>query len=143
MRRRPAATCAGGPTHLAVPHRGILDATQFGAHCPQQAGAFGSAAGTAEDCLFLNVATPTSGFGLKPGMVWVHGAARQPGESDDYDPTRLVEQGDVIVVTINYRLGELGFLAPPALTAESPHHASGNYGLMDQQEAIKWVRNNI
>src|ERR1043166_3269547 len=62
---------------------------------------------------------------------------------NDYDATRLVEQGDVIVVTINYRLGALGFLAHPALTAESPDHASGNYGLLDQQAALHWVRRNI
>jgi para-nitrobenzyl esterase len=82
-------------------------------------------------------------FGLRPVMVWIHGGALVTGESDDYDATRLVEQGNVIVVTINYRLGELGFLAHPALTAESPDHASGNYGLMDQQEALRWVRRNI
>jgi para-nitrobenzyl esterase len=82
-------------------------------------------------------------FGLRPVMVWIHGGALVTGESDDYDAARLVEQGDVIVVTINYRLGALGFTAHPALTAESPDHASGNYGLMDQQEALRWVRRNI
>ena len=76
-------------------------------------------------------------------MVWIHGGALVTGESDDYDATRLVDQGGVIVVTINYRLGELGFLAHPALTAESPDHASGNYGLLDQQEALRWVRRNV
>jgi para-nitrobenzyl esterase len=76
-------------------------------------------------------------------MVWIHGGALVTGESNDYDPTRLVEQGDVVVVTINYRLGALGFTAHPALTAESPDHASGNFGLMDQQEALRWVRRNI
>jgi para-nitrobenzyl esterase len=83
------------------------------------------------------------GLGLRPVMVWIHGGALVTGESNDYDPTRLVEQGDVIVVTINYRLGALGFLAHPALTAESPDHASGNYGLMDQQAALRWVQRNI
>ena len=83
------------------------------------------------------------GFGLRPVMVWIHGGALVTGESNDYDPTRLVEQGGVIVVTINYRLGALGFLAHPALTAESPDHASGNYGLMDQQAALHWVQRNI
>jgi para-nitrobenzyl esterase len=76
-------------------------------------------------------------------MVWIHGGGFAAGESDDYDATRLVEQGDVIVVTVNYRLGALGFLAHPALTAESAVHASGNYGLMDQQEALRWVQRNI
>jgi para-nitrobenzyl esterase len=76
-------------------------------------------------------------------MVWIHGGGLTAGESNDYDATGLVEQGDVIVVTINYRLGALGFTAHPALTAESPDHASGNYGLMDQQEALRWVGRNI
>ena len=76
-------------------------------------------------------------------MVWIHGGALVTGASDTFDPTRLVTQGDVIVVTINYRLGQLGFMAHPALTAESPAHASGNYGLMDQAEAMRWVQRNI
>ena len=75
-------------------------------------------------------------------MFWIHGGALSVGESDDYDPTRLVQQGRV-VVTINYRLGWLGFLAHPALTAESPNHASGDYGFMDQQAALRWVKRNI
>jgi para-nitrobenzyl esterase len=131
--------------------RTVLDTTKFGSHCPQLAGAFGQASG-AEDCLFLNVFTPSGrgdgrddrgAFGLHPVMVWIHGGALVTGESDDYDATRLVEQGNVIVVTINYRLGALGFTAHPALTAESPDHASGNFGLLDQQEALRWVRRNI
>ena len=152
------------PPQRAERHHGILDATKFAAHCPQPAGSFGQAS-TTEDCLFLNVWAPNRrgdddrddrrgdrdgdddhdhfDFGLRPVMVWIHGGALVTGESDDYDATRLVEQGNVIVVTINYRLGELGFLAHPALTAESPDHASGNYGLMDQQEALRWVHRNI
>ena len=146
------------PPERAARWRGVRDATQFGNHCPQVAGAFGQGSG-AEDCLFLNVFAPGSrrghggdrdgedrdhdDFGLRPVMVWIHGGALVTGESDDYDATRLVDQGDVIVVTINYRLGALGFLAHPALTAESPDHASGNYGLMDQQAALRWVRRNI
>jgi para-nitrobenzyl esterase len=120
----------------------ILDATKFANHCPQIAGPFGVGSVT-EDCLYLNVYTPRDGGDLKPVMVWIHGGALVTGESDDYDATRLVDQGDVIVVTINYRLGALGFLAHPALTAESPDHASGNYGLMDQAEALRWVQRNI
>ena len=75
-------------------------------------------------------------------MVWLHGGGLTVGESDDYDPTRLVKQG-VIVVTVNYRLGYLGFLAHPALSAESGGQGSGNYGLMDQQAALRWVQRNI
>jgi para-nitrobenzyl esterase len=76
-------------------------------------------------------------------MVWIHGGSLTAGESDDFDASGLAAMGDVIVVTINYRLGALGFLAHPALTAESPDHASGNYGIMDQQFALKWVQQNI
>lgn len=145
------------PPQRPARRHGLLDATQFANHCPQIAGPFGQGS-TTEDCLFLNVFAPNpfhvrgrsdddggdrrGGFG-RAVMVWIHGGAMITGESDDYDPTRLVEQGNVIVVTINYRLGALGFLAHPALTAESPDHASGNYGLMDQQEALRWVQRNI
>lgn len=121
----------------------VRDATQFASHCAQLAGPFGRATGD-EDCLFLNVYTPNDHrLQLRPVMVWIHGGALVTGESDDYDATRMVDQGDVIVVTINYRLGGLGFTAHPALTAESAHHASGNYGLLDQQEALRWVQRNI
>ncbi len=128
---------------------GVRDASAYGNHCPQVSSPFGLAS-TSEDCLFLNVFTPARGADregededeLLPVMVWIHGGALLLGESDDYDPVRLVEQG-VVVVTLNYRLGVLGFLAHPALTAESPDHASGNYGLMDQQAALRWVQRNI
>jgi para-nitrobenzyl esterase len=117
------------------------DASAFGTHCPQPDTAFGRAANSAEDCLFLNVFKPKSGSGPFPVMVWIHGGAFWTGESEDYDPTRLVEQG-VVVVTLNYRLGALGFLAHPALTAEGGG-SSGDYGLMDQQAALQWVQANI
>lgn len=124
---------------------GIQDATQFANHCPQPSSPFGVASLT-EDCLFLNVFTPVRGHGDGPSghlpvMVWFHGGALVVGESDDYNPERLVEQG-VIVVTVNYRLGALGFLAHPALSAEAGG-ASGNYGIMDQQLALEWVKRNI
>jgi len=143
----PVGALRWRPPQRAARHSTVLDATQFASHCPQPAGPFGRASAS-EDCLFLNVFTPghvdhDATFGLRPVMVWIHGGALTTGESDDYDATRLVEQGDVLVVTINYRLGALGFLAHPALTAESPDHASGNYGLMDQQAALGWVRRNI
>jgi len=124
---------------------GVRDATRFGAHCPQVATPYGIAS-TTEDCLFLNVYTPDkTNRGrphLLPVMVWIHGGGLVVGESDGYDPSKLVAEG-VVVVTINYRLGELGFLAHPALAAESPIGASGNYGLMDQQAALHWVQRNI
>jgi para-nitrobenzyl esterase len=125
--------------------QGVRDASAFAAHCPQAATPYGVAS-TSEDCLYLNVYTPkktSNGLPhLLPVMFWIHGGGLVVGESDGYDPTPLVSK-DVIVVTINYRLGELGFLAHPALTAESSQHASGNYGLMDQQAALRWVQRNI
>src|ERR1700722_15565517 len=113
----------------------------FGPHCPQGASPFGLPSVT-EDCLFLNVYTPPHqhfGFGGLPVMLWYHGGAFVVGESNDYDPVRLVAK-NVIVVTVNYRLGALGFLAHPALDSEK--HLFANYGLLDQQAALAWVRRN-
>jgi para-nitrobenzyl esterase len=118
----------------------VLDATRPGPVCPQLADN-GAIIGS-EDCLFLNVTTPArSGRSRLPVMVWIPGGGFVQGAGSAYDPTRLVTQGRVVVVTINYRLGALGFLAHPALRAESPD--SGNYGLADQQAALRWVRRNI
>jgi len=93
-----------------------------------------------EDCLYLNVYAPITP-GPHPVIFWMHGGALFLGQSDDYDPTWLVAK-DVVVVTINYRLGALGYMAHPALSAEQGG-ASGNYGLMDQQFALHWVQDNI
>jgi hypothetical protein len=127
----------------------VLHATQFGSECTQP-GPFGS-----ENCLFLNVYTPQPEFGDGekedhgrgdefprglPVMVWIHGGGLVSDGGDLFDPTPLVKEG-VIVVTINYRLGYLGFFAQPALDAEG--HLAGNYGLLDQQFALKWVQKNI
>jgi para-nitrobenzyl esterase len=128
------------------------DATQFGNHCPQRFTPFGNATLT-EDCLFLNVYAPNGNGNGNDGnngdggngravMVWIHGGALAVGESNEFDATKLVQR-DVVVVTINYRLGALGFLAHPALTAESPDRTSGNFGFQDQQAALKWVQRNI
>jgi para-nitrobenzyl esterase len=136
------------PPQPVTPSVITQDATQFGNHCPQTFTPFGNATLT-EDCLFLNVYTPNKGGDHdfdrddgRPVMVWIHGGANVVGESDDYDATKLVGRG-VVVVTINYRLGALGFLAHPALSGESPDHISGNYATEDQQAALKWVRRNI
>ena len=139
------------PVHHA-PWFAPLEATQFANHCPQPPSPFGIAS-VAEDCLFLNVFTPNSNdlFHPRPVMVWIHGGALVFGESNDYDPTALVQDG-VIVVTINYRLGALGFLAHPAFAGEKTDpdrdgdidpNSAGDYGLMDQQLAFRWVRDNI
>ncbi|HEX2745934.1 MAG TPA: carboxylesterase family protein [Streptosporangiaceae bacterium] len=120
---------------------GVRDATEFAPHCRQPASPFGQAS-MSEDCLFLNVFTPShpEAGAHYPVMVWIHGGALVTGESNDYSPTKLVEDG-VIVVTINYRLGALGFLAHPALA--DANGQSGDYGLMDQQAALRWVQRNI
>ena len=97
----------------------------------------------AEDCLFVNVRTANVGKEkLQPVMVWIHGGAHQAGagSSDPYQANALVEDG-VVLVTFNYRLGPFGYLAHPALTEETG--TSGNYGLMDQVAALRWVRDNI
>jgi para-nitrobenzyl esterase len=106
----------------------------FGSSCPQIASPFGEAS-TNEDCLFLNVYRPTAA-GDYPVMVWIHGGAFVYGSGGPaYEPSRLVKEG-VVVVTLNYRIGALGFL---------PHEALGdsNFGLQDQQLALKWVQDNI
>jgi para-nitrobenzyl esterase len=118
---------------------GKRSAQAFAPHCAQPGTAFGTVS-VSEDCLYLNVYTP-KGPGPYPVMVWIHGGAFYLGQSDAYDPARLVAQGNV-VVTINYRLGALGFMAHPALSAEQGNK-SGNYGLMDQQAALRWVKTNI
>ena len=126
-----------------LPHpawTGVRSASAFGSSCPQSALIFGQQS-TNEDCLFLNVFAPV-GATADPVMVWIHGGGLVSGESTDYLPEGLVAR-NVVVVTLNYRLGVLGFLAHPALAAESAEHASGNYGLMDQQLALRWVRQNI
>jgi len=137
----PAGALRWQPPQPATSWSGVRDATRFAPHCPQPGGPFGQAS-TSEDCLFLNVFTPShqqagSHF---PVMVWIHGGALVSGESNDYDPAALVADG-VTVVTINYRLGALGFLAHPALADAKGE--SGDYGLMDQQAALRWVQRNI
>jgi len=140
-----AAPPVGGlrwqPPHPAASWRGVRQATSFAPHCPQPASPFGVAS-TSEDCLYLNVYAPAGNRDRNlPVMVWIHGGALVVGESDDYNPAALVRDG-VVVVTINYRLGALGFLADSALAA-APGGPSGDYGLEDQQAALRWVQRNI
>ena len=94
-----------------------------------------------EDSLYLNVSTPGVTGKDRPVLVWFHGGGNVLGAGRDYEPAKLAAKG-VVVVTVNYRLGALGFLAHPAL-ADYPGGPSGNYGLMDQQAALQWVQRNI
>jgi para-nitrobenzyl esterase len=132
------------PPIATKPWEGVRRATQFGPACAQVTtlGAFAGPANDNEDCLTLNVFTPEIGTsGKLPVLVWIHGGGNMDGSSRDYDASRLATLGNTVVVTINYRLGLLGWLANPALDAEG--HPFANYGLLDQQLALKWVKENI
>ena len=125
---------------------GVRTADTFGNRCIQTRpypDMIWNSAMESEDCLYLSVWAPEGGTDL-PVMLWIHGGGFLSGSGDEkrHDGAVLASKG-VVLVTINYRLGALGFLAHPDLTAESPHHASGNYALLDMIAALKWVRNNI
>src|SRR5580692_4805445 len=126
--------------------KGVRDATQFGPSCPQATtrNPFLPPGPISEDCLYLNVYAPTlrgGDEGGRPVLVWIHGGGLTLDGGRNYDGSKLAADG-IVVVTINYRLGALGFLAHPAL-ASQPGGAAGNYGLMDQQAALRWVQRNI
>jgi len=139
----PVGNLRWRPPAAAASWRGVRDATQFGPSCPQAASPFAPPAPFSEDCLYLNVYTPAghdSGSG-RPVLVWIHGGGLSQDGARNYDGAKLAADG-AVVVTINYRLGALGFLAHPAL-ASRPGGPAGNYGLMDQQAALRWVQRNI
>jgi len=119
-----------------------LSAVLAGPVCPQTQATGSPVNSYNEDCLYLNVHAPASGTNL-PVMFFIHGGAFVQGAGSWYDGRYLADKAKAVVVMINYRLGPLGFLAHPALTAESSDQASGQYGLQDQQFALKWVRTNI
>ena len=128
---------------------GVRKAEEYGPDCPQAPYASGSLfysppRAQSEDCLYLNVWTGARSGEKRPVMVWIHGGAltRGSGSTRTYDGAALAKKG-VVLVTINYRLGPLGYLAHTELTAESPNHSSGNYGILDQIAALKWVQKNI
>ena len=128
---------------------GVRDCTAFGDMCIQNGGFVGMDAflhhPQSEDCLYLNIWTPANAAGEDlPVHFWIHGGGFQGGLGDEplYQGVSLVEQGEILV-TINYRLGALGFLAHPALTEEDEAGACGNYGLLDQIAALRWVKKNI
>ncbi|MDB6062528.1 MAG: carboxylesterase family protein [Verrucomicrobiaceae bacterium] len=136
--RPPVANLRWQPPQAASSWTGTRDASQFGSRCPQTTPL---PANENEDCLFLNVYKPRISAIKLPVMVWIYGGANVQGSADIYNPTPLVDTGKVIAVTINYRIGALGFIAHPALDKEN--HPFANYGIMDQQLALTWVKNNI
>jgi para-nitrobenzyl esterase len=128
------------PPAPAAPWPGIRDATRTGPRCMQDASDLEMGRQTSEDCLTLNVWTPPPSAEKRAVMVWIHGGAFVNGSSGIYDSRWMASRGDIVVVTLNYRLGALGFLAHPSL---GPAGAVGNYGLADQQAAMRWVHDNI
>jgi para-nitrobenzyl esterase len=122
----------------------VREATEFGAACPQQL--YGGAEQVlSEDCLFLNVWAPTAESAKNaPVMVWIHGGGLNMGHAHRsfYDGSEFAKRG-IVFVSINYRLGPLGFLAHPKLSEESSLGVSGNYGFQDQIAALRWVQENI
>ena len=128
--------------------QGMRDASQFGAACPQPISRPGSIYASPldkidEDCLFLNIWAPEKAE-KAPVIVWIHGGSLVTGAAHEgmYEGTALAQR-DAVIVSINYRLGVLGYMAHPELSAENPQNISGNYGLLDQVRALEWVRENI
>jgi para-nitrobenzyl esterase len=122
---------------------GVRDAIREGSECTQSGG--GSSVVGSEDCLFLNIYRPA---GTKPGdslpaIIFIHGGSNQQGTGNTYHPTEWVRTTQIIVVTINYRVNVFGYLALPSLDAEVGEPSSGNFGLMDQQASMRWVKANI
>ncbi|WP_308222993.1 MULTISPECIES: carboxylesterase family protein [unclassified Sphingomonas] len=137
------------PPVAAPDWQGVRKATAFGTACVQprnrNAGIYTNPLDkVSEDCLTLNIWAPAEGKDL-PVFVWIHGGALVAGYGHEsmYDGARMAQRGNIIVVSINYRLGILGYLAHPELSAESQDGVSGNYGLLDQIAALKWVQRNI
>lgn len=138
------------PPQPVTPWSGVRQARRFGPRC-MQLPLFGDmvfrANGMSEDCLYLNVWTPAPASAVHaklPVLVYFYGGGfvGDDGSEWRYDGASLARKG-IVTVTVNYRLGVFGFLALPSLAAESPHHAAGNYGLLDQQAALQWVKANI
>lgn len=159
--RPPVGEFRWQPPQPALPWQGVREALQPGSACTQRtsgltpffapmAQAYGSnfeqaPIRSSEDCLYLDVWVPE--WPLKralPVMVWLHGGSNTVGSGTQstYDGISLTRHG-VLLVSLNYRLGVMGFFSHPELTAESPHHSSGNYGLLDQLAALNWVKQNI
>jgi para-nitrobenzyl esterase len=144
----PVGNLRWQPPQPAAKWKGIRPAKDFGSHCIQS-GSYPDMVfhdpGPSEDCLTLNVWTPANAKpGSLPVMVWIYGGGfASGGTSESRQDGQFLATRNVVIVSMNYRLGIFGFFALPELTAESPHHASGNYGLLDQTAALAWVQKNI
>jgi para-nitrobenzyl esterase len=143
----PVGEARWKPPAPLAPWSGVKQANDFGAACIQpvsRGNIYASDIGAlSEDCLTLNVWTPANAK-KAPVFVWIHGGALRTGSSKEslYEGARLAREG-LVVVSINYRLGVLGYFAHPELSAESKTGVSGNYGLLDQIEALRWIKRNI
>ncbi|EPH46797.1 putative Acetylcholinesterase [Streptomyces aurantiacus JA 4570] len=149
--RQPVGELRWTEPRPVEPWRGVREATEFGNRCVQTASwdpGYEQPTHT-EDCLDLNVYVPEGragsgaaggGEGKRPVMVWLHGGGLTAGAGADIVPDRFARTTGTVVVTVNYRLGALGFLAGPELDGEASDGVSGNYGLLDQQAALRWVR---
>jgi para-nitrobenzyl esterase len=125
-----------------VAWRGVRDASVAGPRCPQTGRP--DTRSTNEDCLTLNIARPSApASGPRAVLVYVHGGAAVSGAANDHDGAALARDGDIVVVSVNYRLGALGFMTHPAFAAEDDGGRAGNYGVMDVAAALGWVRDNI
>jgi len=146
----PFAAPPVGPLRWRPPQpvanwQGVLHADHFAPTCMQTIEPWMGPLHTSEDCLYLDVWTPAkSSRANLPVMVWIYGGGFTSGSTAIplYSGEKLAEHG-VVVVSIAYRVGPMGFLALPALSAESPHHVSGNYGILDQIAGLRWVQRNI
>jgi para-nitrobenzyl esterase len=141
----PVGNLRWRPPQPAAKWKGIRMATEYGRACMQVNAAISNLPAPSEDCLFVNVWTPAKRASERlPVMVWIHGGGFTAGTPAEqlYHGEWLAQKG-VVVVSVGYRLGVFGFLAHPALSAESEHHVSGNYGLLDMIAALQWVQTNI
>jgi para-nitrobenzyl esterase len=130
--------------HPAASWSGVRDASKFSHRCAQGSGIDPGYENvtTTEDCLSLNVYVPHQASGKLPVVVWIHGGGFTGGAGQDTNPRKFAQQSKSVVVTVNYRLGALGFLNLPQLQQENPN-GPGNFGLLDQQAALRWVQANI
>ncbi|WP_285740217.1 carboxylesterase/lipase family protein [Kitasatospora phosalacinea] len=129
------------PPQQAEPWSGVRPATEYAAQCAQ-AGGFGAGPTGSEDCLYLNVYTPTGAQARHrnlPVLLWIHGGSLKNGSGNEYDGSQIADSQNVVVVSINYRLGVFGYLNVPGLGSGG----DGNYGMLDQIAALKWTRRNI